>query len=387
MAPAPTRAPQRPKRRLGGDASCRTARAGNAGGGIDRPSRGGCHPGRGGTRRVAHHARSGSRCCPTPVRPSARARLRWPPSTGAVPRWWSVTGRQPVGLPSVQRLGGPRMAGPYRRCPHRLDPVGHAQRIRHRRRFRRRRQRRQSHGRGVLRLLQHGAELWGHVAQDANGPHGVQASLAVGNLDGVERRRGPLAGPGGVRLQRHQRGARSPGGLSSPPTRASPPRPSPTSTGTGRTRSSRAATRHPGWPTGSPTRPAATCGCWAAAATSSVTTTSTRPSIPRRRWATSWPAAAVGIAFGTGTYYPGASDTNMLFATDSHCNVVWRTNLGGSTASSPAIGDIEGNGNAEVIEGVDTGSGGTGLRPQRRQRCPASRLAPGHARARSSAGW
>ena len=66
----------------------------------------------------------------------------------------------------------------------------------------------------------------------------------------------------------------------------------------------------------------------------------------------------IGITFGTGSYYSGASDTNTLFASDTHCNIVWRTNLGGNTISSPAIGDLEGDGNVEVVEGVDTGSGG-----------------------------
>jgi len=68
--------------------------------------------------------------------------------------------------------------------------------------------------------------------------------------------------------------------------------------------------------------------------------------------------AATGIAFGTGSFYPGAPDTNKLFAADSHCNVVWRTDLGGNTISSPAIGDILGNASEQVVEGVDTGSGG-----------------------------
>jgi hypothetical protein len=66
----------------------------------------------------------------------------------------------------------------------------------------------------------------------------------------------------------------------------------------------------------------------------------------------------VGIAFGTGSFFPGASDSNKLFASDSHCNIVWSTNLGGNTVDSPAIGDIEGDGNVEVIEGADTGSSG-----------------------------
>jgi hypothetical protein len=66
----------------------------------------------------------------------------------------------------------------------------------------------------------------------------------------------------------------------------------------------------------------------------------------------------VGIAFGTGNFFPGASDSNTLFASNSHCGIVWRTNLGGNTVDSPAIGDLEGDGNVEVVEGADTGSSG-----------------------------
>ena len=65
-----------------------------------------------------------------------------------------------------------------------------------------------------------------------------------------------------------------------------------------------------------------------------------------------------GIVFGTGNFFPGASDTNMLFASDNHCNIQWRVDLGGNTVSSPAIGDVLGNGGEQVVEGVDTGSNG-----------------------------
>jgi hypothetical protein len=67
---------------------------------------------------------------------------------------------------------------------------------------------------------------------------------------------------------------------------------------------------------------------------------------------------ATGIAFGTGSYYPGASDSNTLFGSDGHCNIAWQTNLGGNTTSSPAIGDVLGDGSSQVIEGADTGSSG-----------------------------
>jgi hypothetical protein len=65
-----------------------------------------------------------------------------------------------------------------------------------------------------------------------------------------------------------------------------------------------------------------------------------------------------GIAIGTGSYYPGAPDTNTLLALNAGCGVVWQANLGGVTTDSPAIGDLLGDGNVEVVEGADTGSGG-----------------------------
>ena len=67
----------------------------------------------------------------------------------------------------------------------------------------------------------------------------------------------------------------------------------------------------------------------------------------------------LGIVFGTGTYYGSVSDTNKLIATDSSCNVLWSTDLGGSTTSAPAIADVLGNGGEQVIEGANTGSGGS----------------------------
>jgi len=66
----------------------------------------------------------------------------------------------------------------------------------------------------------------------------------------------------------------------------------------------------------------------------------------------------VGIAVGSGSYYPGASDSNTVFGLNANCGVVWQTNLGGNTTDSPAIGDLEGDGNVEVVEGADTGGSG-----------------------------
>ena len=66
----------------------------------------------------------------------------------------------------------------------------------------------------------------------------------------------------------------------------------------------------------------------------------------------------VGIVFGTGATY-GQSDTDKLIAVDSHCNFVWSASLNGNTKSSPALADVLGNGQLQVVEGTDNGSTGT----------------------------
>jgi PQQ-like domain len=66
----------------------------------------------------------------------------------------------------------------------------------------------------------------------------------------------------------------------------------------------------------------------------------------------------VGIAFGTGATY-NQSDTDKVIAVDSHCNFVWSASLDGNTKSSPALADVMGNGQLQVIEGTDTGTSGT----------------------------
>jgi outer membrane protein assembly factor BamB len=66
----------------------------------------------------------------------------------------------------------------------------------------------------------------------------------------------------------------------------------------------------------------------------------------------------VGIVVGTGATY-GQSDTDKLIAVDSHCNFVWSASLDGNTKSSPALADVMGNGQLQVIEGTDNGQTGT----------------------------
>ncbi len=69
-------------------------------------------------------------------------------------------------------------------------------------------------------------------------------------------------------------------------------------------------------------------------------------------------SATVGIVFGTGATY-NQSDTNKLIAVDSHCNFVWSASLDGNTKSSPALADVLGNGQLQVVEGTDNGSTGS----------------------------
>ncbi len=64
---------------------------------------------------------------------------------------------------------------------------------------------------------------------------------------------------------------------------------------------------------------------------------------------------ATGIAVGTGTYYPGTTDTDTVKAFTTRLGLVWSETLDGTTSSSPALADVEGNGQLDVVEGTETG--------------------------------
>jgi hypothetical protein len=66
-------------------------------------------------------------------------------------------------------------------------------------------------------------------------------------------------------------------------------------------------------------------------------------------------SSSIGIVFGTGHYFAGASDTNKLFALNANCGLVWSSQLDGATASSPALADTLGNGRLQVVEGTNIG--------------------------------
>ena len=68
------------------------------------------------------------------------------------------------------------------------------------------------------------------------------------------------------------------------------------------------------------------------------------------------PGGALGIATGTGTFYPG-SDEDTVKVFDTRCNAVWSEQLDGATGGSPALAAVQGNGQLAVIEGTDQDNG------------------------------
>ncbi len=69
---------------------------------------------------------------------------------------------------------------------------------------------------------------------------------------------------------------------------------------------------------------------------------------------------ATGIVVGTGSFYPGASDTDTLKAFSTRLGPpVWSVTLDGLTKSSPALATVEGGSQLYVVEGTDTGTSGS----------------------------
>ena len=60
----------------------------------------------------------------------------------------------------------------------------------------------------------------------------------------------------------------------------------------------------------------------------------------------------VGIAIGDGSFYSGASDSDKVFAINTGCGLAWSDTLNGVTADSPALANVQGNGQLDVVEGT-----------------------------------
>jgi hypothetical protein len=202
-----------------------------------------------------------------------------------------------------------------------------------------------------------GAQLWEQNAQDPNGLHGVQASLAVGNLGGTTGVVAPSLGQEEYAMNASN-GSVLPGwpfftadsGFTTPSVADL--------YGNGQDEvieggdSSAGVAYGQTYTAGGHLRVLGAGG-------NLICNYNTNQTVDSSTAVGDFLAGGVmGIAFGTGSYYSGASDTNVLYGSDTHCNIVWSANLGGTTTGSPAIGDIQGNGNVEVLEGANTGSGG-----------------------------
>ena len=202
-----------------------------------------------------------------------------------------------------------------------------------------------------------GQQIWGANATDPNGNYGVQASMAVGNLDGVTGVTAPSLGQNQYAFNAAD-GGLLPGW---PFFTADSSFSTPSLVdlyGNGGTEIVEGGDSSPGiaygqtYPAGGHIRVLGSGGNLICD-TDLTQTVDSSPAVGNFL-----PGGATGIAIGTGAFYPGTSDSNLLIGANSNCGVVWQTNLGGNTASSPALGDLEGDGNVEVVEGVDTGSSG-----------------------------
>ncbi len=210
---------------------------------------------------------------------------------------------------------------------------------------------------GYYAFTNTGSLLWEHNAQDPNGLYGVQASLSVGNLGGTTGTVAPSLGQEEYALNASN-GSVLPGwpfftadsGFTTPALADL--------YGNGQTEVVEGGDSSPGVAYGQ-TYTAGGHLRVLGAGGNLICDYDTNQTVDSSPAVGNFLAGGqVGIAFGTGSYYAGASDSNTVFGSNSHCGIVWRSNLGGTTTGSPAIGDIEGDGNVEVLEGANTASGG-----------------------------
>jgi hypothetical protein len=68
------------------------------------------------------------------------------------------------------------------------------------------------------------------------------------------------------------------------------------------------------------------------------------------------PGGALGIATGTGSFYP-TSDEDTVKVFDTRCTQVWSQTLDGTTGGSPALADVQGNGQLAIVEGTVASNG------------------------------
>ena len=65
------------------------------------------------------------------------------------------------------------------------------------------------------------------------------------------------------------------------------------------------------------------------------------------------------IVAGSSDYFPGASDTNKVFAWNPSCRQLWTLTLDGIPMAGPALADTMGNGQLQILEGTNVGNANT----------------------------
>jgi outer membrane protein assembly factor BamB len=65
---------------------------------------------------------------------------------------------------------------------------------------------------------------------------------------------------------------------------------------------------------------------------------------------------AMGIVTGTGTFYANASDSHKLIAINTSCQRVWTDTLDGVSLPSPALADLSGTGQLDVVAMAQSGT-------------------------------
>ena len=257
--------------------------------------------------------------------------------------------RRATGINGVEVPGQPA---------RRLDGLG---RRRQRRPLLRRRQRGRAGRRRLLRLQRRtGREAWNQVvtnpSTDTAPDGGVQASLPI--ADGGSLVEGGSLGQDDLRAQQRRTARRRRAGRSSPPTASSPPPPPATSTAPAPTTSSSGARQSPGFACGTHYTDGGHVriyndhgGLICSADTNEEVDSS--PAV-----GPILPGGAYGIATGTGSFYPGPATRTRSRSTTPSATRCGATRLDGSTGGSPALADVQGNGQLAVVEGTVAGTAG-----------------------------
>ena len=257
-----------------------------------------------------------------------------------------------------ERLGRARLARPPR-CADRLDALGQPRRLGHRLHLRGYRQRFPTLRRRLRRHHQHRASRSGRARPaDPNGNHGVQASLAVGTMQGVQSVVAPSLGPERLCLERRQR-------RRAPRLAVLHGRQRLLHAVAGRPVRQRRHRDRRGWRLDVRQRLQRPVlqrrphpGARHRRQPDLLARHRTRRSTRRRPSGTS----SAGVPWASPS---GPAPSTRAPRTPTSCSpptptATWSggSTSAGSTQSSPAIGDVLGNSTDQVIEGVDTGSGG-----------------------------